>query len=238
MRRRTHPGLLALAALCGLLAVAVMGASTVASGAGRQAVANAAKKKKKGKRHSPAGPYIGVTDLLYQRHQASVTFRLTPDGTIVDFRIDVLLDCTVETGNPEPPFYRKGDTIAPPPMSIGPLPRRGLPVGRTFRYQDPLPPPPDSTGFPPPGSPPFRGIYVSGRSVAPVSTGPPPLLPGAAFEGQANLATFSDTWGAIGTEECDATGAADLSGQWWGFDWAAKKAIPKRHKKGKKKGRK
>jgi len=208
-----------------------MSASSVASGAGPEALANAAKKKK-GKRQSAAGLYVGVTDLLYQRNQASVTFRLTRDGTMVGFRIDVQLDCIVETGNPEPPFYRKGDTIAPPPMSIGLLPRRGLPAGRTFLYRDPLPQPPDSTGFPPPGSPPFRGIYVSGKTVAPVTTGPPPLLPGARIQGQANLATFSDTWGAIGTEECDATGSRDTSGEWWGFDWAAKKATPKRHKKG------
>jgi hypothetical protein len=157
-----------------------------------------------------------------------VSFRLNPDGTIVSFVITNLpLICTTEDYNidTDPNLRRQLETLAAPPMSVGvPLPRRGLPLGLRFEYEDPLPPlqaPGDPP--PPPGSPPFRGIYVDGH--VPKSGG---------FKGHANMAIFNNTRGAVGTEECHFKELHDssyLSGS-SEFDWVAiKKARGKRSKK-------
>jgi hypothetical protein len=194
-------------------------------------------KKKKRKRQSAVGLYVGEFDrlaLLPGAPKPRLTFQLTPDGTIVDFTItNVPLTCTTEDYDvdTDPNLRRQLDTITAPPMSLGaPLPRRGLPIGLRFGYEDPLPPRP-SAGDPPPapGGPPFRGVHVDGRTFRPTAK-----LAGD-FRGHANLATFNTTRGAVGTEECHLTALGSGSGSTsyeGGFEWfATKRAGPKRSKR-------
>jgi hypothetical protein len=196
------------------------------------ATAETADAKKKRKKQSAAGLYVGVTSHIGAGQHPKVAFRLTPGGTIVNFVISNLpLLCSTEDRMGGSGFRTQMDTLAAPPMSLGgPLPRRGLPIGLSFLYEDPLPPPPPTFGDPPaPGSPPFRGIHVDGRTV--VHTAKPfDILPNADVRGQANLVTFSNTRGAVGTEECHAVSLESTS--YSGFDWAAiKKPIKKRSKR-------
>jgi hypothetical protein len=201
------------------------------------AAVEAADAKKKKKQKSAAGLYVGTFDrisLLPGAPNPRLTFQLTPDGTIANFTItSVPLICTTEDYNvdTDPGLRRQFETIAAPPMSLGaPLPRRGLPIGLRFSYQDPLPPTPSQGDpLPPPGGPPFRGIFVNGRTFRPT-----PKLAGD-FRGEANMATFNNTRGAVGTEECHLTGLGsgpENTSYDGGFAWyATKKAGPKRHKK-------
>jgi hypothetical protein len=197
------------------------------------AAAETADAKKKRKQQSAAGLYVGVTSHYSSvQPQPKVAFRLTPGGTVVNFVIsNVPLLCSTEDRMGGSGFRTQIDTIAAPPMSLGgPLPRRGRPIGLSFLYENPLPPPPPTFGDPPPpGSPPFRGIHVDGRTV--VHTAKPfDILPNADVRGHANMATFNNTRGAVGTEECHAaTLESDSYGN--GFDWAAKKAVKKRPKR-------
>jgi hypothetical protein len=191
------------------------------------AVAEAADAKKK-KKQSAAGLYVGnmINLATPDTKDPKVSFRLNPDGAVVSFTITNLpLICTTEDFNPDtdPNLRRQLETLAAPTMSLGtPLPRRGLPLGLRFVYEDPLPPSPaPGDPPPPPGSPPFRGIYVDGH--VPKSGG---------FKGHTNVAIFNNTRGAAGTEEChfkEVHGTSYLSGS-SEFDWVARKA-PKRSKK-------
>jgi hypothetical protein len=211
-----------VAALTALAALALLSAAETADA------------KKKRKQQSAAGLYVGVTSHIGAGQYPKVTFRLTRGGTVVNFVIsDVPLLCEIEDRMPGSLGFRtQVDTIAPPPMSLGAgLPRRGLPIGLSFLYEDPLPPPPPTFGPPPPpGSPPYRGIHVDGRTV--IHTAKPfDILPNADVRGHANMATFNNTRGAVGTEECHAS---ELESTSWGtgFDWAAsKKAVKKRKKR-------
>jgi hypothetical protein len=201
------------------------------------ATAEAADAKKKRKRQSAAGLYVGGFDNIATLPGApspKLTFQLTPDGTIVNFVItNVKLSCHIE--NYAPPgttvYYDRLDTIAAPPMSLGaPLPRRGLPIGLRFSYEDPLPPiPQESEPLPPPGGPPFRGIHVDGRTFLPT------LKLAGDFRGHANMATFSTTRGARGSEECylaDLGSGGGNTSYDGGLAWfASKKAGPKRKKR-------
>jgi hypothetical protein len=212
----------ALAALAALLLVA--------------AVDDQADAKKK-KKQSAAGLYVGGLDRIATAPgtpSPKLTFQLTPDGTIVNFVItNVPLSCHILTYGPPTGtevYYERLDTIAAPPMSLGaPLPRRGLPIGLRFGYEDPLPPNPEQgEPLPPPGGPPFRGIHVDGRTFLPT-----PKLAGD-FRGHANLVTSSTTRGAPGSEVCYLTSPGSGSGNTsydGGFEWFANKAAPKRSKK-------
>jgi hypothetical protein len=214
-----------VAALTALAAVLLLAAPEAAD----------AKKKKKAK--SAAGLYVGQFDGMavpVERPDPKLTFRLTPDGTIVNFVItNVPLACHLQaygppTGNEV--FYTRLDTIAAPPMSLGaPLPRRGLPLGLRFKYEDPLPPVPElGEQQPMPGGPPFRGIHIDGRTFQANSKF------GGDFRGHANLATYSGTRGARGGEECyfrelgAGPGNTSYDG---GGAWFANKVAPKRKKR-------
>ena len=207
--------------IAGLAALAVLGSGLAPDAAG-------AKKKKK---QRAAGIYVGETNHV---EFTTVRFRLTPQGGIVDFTVpNVPMGCNVahsyEVGDTT--YYSKVDTLAAPPMSIGPVGKK-LPIDRRFHYEDPLPPPPPTFGSPPPlGSPPYRGIYVDALSTVikskPFYTGP--LGPG--FKGRANLATYSDTRGAFGTEECHASSSLWDPGEYKpGFEWTAVKQVKRKKK--------
>ncbi len=203
------------------------------------AAAGTADAKKKRKRGSAAGLYVGGFDNIATLPGAPtprLTFQLTPDGTIVNFVItNVKLSCHIENYGPPGTtvYYNRLDTIAAPPMSLGaPLPRRGLPIGLRFGYEDPLPPmPQEGDPRPPSGGPPFRGIHIDGRTFTPTQK-----LAGE-FRGHANLATFNTTRGAVGSEECHLTDLGSGGGNTsydGGFEWlASKKAAPKRKKRNK-----
>ena len=182
------------------------------------------------KKQSGAGLYVGnmISLATPDTPDPKVSFRLNPDGTVVNFVITNLpLTCTTEDYNlnTDPNLRIQLETLAAPPMSVGArLPRRGLPLGLRFEHEEPLPPlqaPGDPP--PPPGSPPFRGIYVDGH--VPKTGG---------FKGHANMAIFNNTRGAVGTEECHFRELHDssyLSGS-SDFDWiVVKKAGGKRSKK-------
>jgi hypothetical protein len=222
--RRAAPRRILVAALAALMALVPL------------AAVEAADAKKKKKQKSAAGLYVGAFDriaLLPGAPNPRLTFQLTPDGTIVNFTItSVPLICATEDYNvdTDPNLRRQFETIAAPPMSLGvPLPRRGLPLGLRFGFQDPLPPTPEGDSPPPPGGPPFRGIFVDGRTFRPT-----PKLAGD-FRGEANMAIFNTTRGAVGSEECHLTGLGSGPGNTsydGGFAWyATKKAAGKRSKK-------
>ncbi len=183
---------------------------------------DAADAKKKKKRTRAAGIYVGTTNLVGFK---TVRFRLTPQGGIVDFAVpDLQLSCSVENPDGSTTFSRKPDALTAPPMSTGvPVPGRRLPLGMRFRYEDPLPPPPPTFGpRPSPGSSPYRGVFVTAESTVlrPKPFAEPPFGPG--FSGRANLATFSNTRGAFGTEECHASSTLWDPGEFQpGFEWKA-----------------
>jgi hypothetical protein len=134
--------------------------------------------------------------------------------------------CSTEYDGLPTVFSDRTDTLAAPPMSIGgPVPRKKLPLGRTFEYFDQLPPRPDSfQPRPAPGAAPFRGILVRGSTTV-LRPGPfsqPPFGPG--FRGRAGIATFSNTRGAYGTEACDVSGLWDSEEIEPGFAWKAVRA--------------
>lgn len=207
----------------------LIGALTALAAVALLAVAEAADAKKK--KQSAAGLYVGNMIALATPNtpDPKVTFQLTPDGTVVNFVITNLpLTCATEdyNVNTDPNLRRQLETLAAPPMSLGaPLPRRGLPLGLRFSYEDPLPPPPPMGGPPPPpGGPPFRGIHVTGKTVAFAS---------GQFRGYVNMAIFNTTRGAVGTEECHfydlhEPGYVEGGGV---FDWVAVKKAGKKRKK-------
>jgi hypothetical protein len=187
-----------------------------------------AEAKKKKKRKPVAGPYVGRTiDLLDSR---PVRFRLTPQGQILDFTVPGLrLLCTTEYEFGDVLYTDRIDTLTAPPMSIGPVPRKKLPMGRTFKHQDTLPPRPfPFDPRPDPGSAPFRGVFVRGITTVlrPKPFSQPPYGPG--FQGRAGIATFSDTRGAYGTEECDVSGLWDPGEIEPGFAWKAVRSTKKK----------
>ena len=195
------------------------------------AAAEGADAKKKRKAKSAAGLYSGTFIGLPPRPTPRVTFRLNPDGSVVNFTLTNLpLSCfTLYYGPPdepgEDPAYRTQlETLAAPPMSVGArLPRRGLPAGLRFRYEDPLPPEPEIPPLPAPGSPPFRGIYVDAKSTE-----------YNRFIGRANIAIFEDTRGAEGFEQCsyhDIEGNSYVAGRGGEFDWFAVKKVKRKKKK-------
>jgi hypothetical protein len=222
----SSPRRILVAALAAFAAVALLAAPEAA---------DAKKKKKKAK--SAAGLYVGQFDGMavpVERPDPKLTFRLTPDGTIVNFVItNVPLACHLQaygppTGNEV--FYTRLDTIAAPPMSLGaPLPRRGLPLGLRFKYEDPLPPvPPDDEPLPTWGGPPFRGIHIDGRTFQANSKF------GGDFRGHANLATFSTTRGVPDSEVCSLTDLGSGGGNTsydGGFAWFAVKASSRGKKR-------
>ena len=210
------PRLILIAALAALAALALLGAGGTADA------------KKKRKKQSAAGLYVGSMINLStpDTKDPKVSFRLNPDGTVVGFTITNLpLICTTEDYDidTDPNLRIQLETLLAPPMSVGAaLPRRGLPLGLRFEYEDPLPPAkPVGDPPPPPGSPPFRGIHVDGH--VPRTGG---------FKGHSNMAIFNNTRDAAGTEECHyyrLSGDSYLDGS-SEFDWYARKA-PKRSKK-------
>jgi hypothetical protein len=185
---------------------------------------DAVEAKKKKKRKPVAGPYVGNTTTT--RDPLPVRFTLTPQGNIVNFVIPgVRLLCSTEYDGAPTVFSDRMDTLAAPPLSIGPVPRKKLPLGRTFQYVDPLPPLPDPFGpRPAPGAAPYRGIFVRGITTVlrPKPFSQPPFGPG--FQGRAGIATFSNTRGAYGTEACDVGGLWDPGEIEPGFEWKAVRA--------------
>jgi hypothetical protein len=185
----------------------------------------------KKKKQSAVGLYVGhmINLSTPDTPDPKVSFRLAPDGSVLNFTITNLpLICNTEDYDvdTDPNFRRQLESLVAPTMSLGaPLPRRGLPLGLRFSYEDPLPPAkPLGDPPPPPGGPPFRGIHVDGH--VPKTGG---------FKGHANMAIFNNTRDAVGTEEChfyQLSGDSYLDGS-SEFDWLAAKA-PKRSKQKKK----